>query len=59
MLANVDEVFVDLCRQMLRKDDTMDRGAEDDYYQKYEDPSSARKKKSKRRKRSEHRCVIL
>lgn len=54
--TNVDEVFIDLCRQMLRKYDSVD-ASQDDYYQK-EDPSS-RRKRGKRRRRLEHRCVIL
>jgi Ras-related protein Rap-1B len=56
--VNVDEVFVDLCRQMLRRDDVYDRSAEhDEYYTKHEDSQPGRKRR--RRKRDQHRCVIL
>lgn len=56
---NVDEVFVDLCRQMLRRDDAYDRSQDnDDYYAKPEDRHTSAKKR-RRRKRDNHRCVIL
>ncbi|KAK3330938.1 putative KREV1 protein [Apodospora peruviana] len=59
--TNVDEVFIDLCRQMLRRDDYHDDSRADDiYYQKAEDPSSSTKKKRRRkRKDRDHRCIIL
>jgi hypothetical protein len=57
--VNVDEVFVDLCRQMLRRDDVYDRSADhDDYYAKQEDGHTSGKKR-RRRRRDHHRCVIL
>ncbi|KAI1263819.1 ras-domain-containing protein [Xylariaceae sp. FL1019] len=55
--TNVDEVFIDLCRQMLRRDDASDRREEDEY-----DPyslSSHRKRRRRREKKSTHKCVIL
>ncbi|KAK3394108.1 krev-1 [Podospora didyma] len=56
--TNVDEVFVDLCRQMLRRDDMNDT-RDDEYYQKPEDPSSSKRRRRKKRKDREHRCTIL
>ncbi|KAB5562896.1 ras family-domain-containing protein [Coniochaeta sp. 2T2.1] len=60
---NVDEVFVDLCRQMLRRDDVFDRSADhDDYYTKPEDthtPLGRRRRKRKKDHHNHHRCVIL
>jgi len=58
--ANVDEVFIDLCRQMLRRrDDHVDDPREDVYYQKPEDPSAAKKKRRRKRKDGDRKCVIL
>ncbi|KAK0717077.1 ras family-domain-containing protein [Lasiosphaeria miniovina] len=57
--TNVDEVFVDLCRQMLRRDDYNEDTRDDDYYQKQEYPASSKKRERRRRKDREHRCVIL
>lgn len=57
--ANVDEVFVDLCRQMLRKDDLQGPSHnmyEDDY--KYESHASSDWRR-RRRRRDAHRCTIL
>lgn len=56
--TNVDEVFIDLCRQMLRKDDTSGptHPYEDEY--KYEGNSSSERKR-RRRRRDGHRCTIL
>ncbi|KAH8882728.1 ras small monomeric GTPase [Thozetella sp. PMI_491] len=55
--TNVDEVFTDLCRQMLRRDDAVDHSNEDDYYAK--ENQSSRRRRGRRRKRGEHRCVVL
>ncbi|KAI0138069.1 ras-domain-containing protein [Hypoxylon sp. NC0597] len=62
--TNVDEVFIDLCRQMLRKDDAGDNYADeqDDKFDPYS--ISYYKKRRKRREKerdSSHRprCVIL
>jgi len=58
--VNVDEVFVDLCRQMLRRDDVYDRSQEhDDYYAKLEDAHASGKKRRRRKRDHHHRCVIL
>jgi Ras-related protein Rap-1B len=59
--TNVDEVFIDLCRQMLRKDDAGENYLEEDG--KY-DPYSISYIKKHRRKRKDRdpsrpRCVIL
>ncbi|XXH02670.1 Pre-rRNA-processing protein ipi3 [Hypoxylon texense] len=59
--TNVDEVFIDLCRQMLRKDDAGENYL-DDQEDKF-DPYSISYYKKRRRRRGkdrEHRpCVIL
>jgi Ras-related protein Rap-1B len=64
LLANVDEVFVDLCRQMLRRDDAAtDAGYSEDttYYSKHDShiSTSTSRSKKKRRKEGSPRCVIL
>ncbi|KAK0729739.1 ras family-domain-containing protein [Lasiosphaeris hirsuta] len=56
--VNVDEVFVDLCRQMLRRDDAHD-DTHDIYYQKAEDPSSSKRKRRRKRSGRESRCVVV
>lgn len=53
--TNVDEVFVDLCRQMLHRDDPWGQ-APDDQNNREDTQQSAKKK---RRHRKEHRCTIL
>jgi len=59
--ANVDEVFVDLCRQMLRRDDAAETLAgEEDKFDPYS--ISYYKNRRKRKDGKEHnraRCVIL
>ncbi|KAK4452888.1 ras family-domain-containing protein [Podospora aff. communis PSN243] len=55
--TNVDEVFVDLCRQMLRRDDAPDN-SQDSYYDKGEDHSSSRRRR-KRKQKQGPRCTIL
>ncbi|KAI2637690.1 ras-domain-containing protein [Hypomontagnella submonticulosa] len=59
--TNVDEVFIDLCRQMLRKDDAGEHYLEDqdDKFDPYS--ISYYKKRRRRGKDSSHRprCVIL
>ncbi|KAJ4390318.1 Ras- protein rsr1 [Neurospora sp. IMI 360204] len=64
--TNVDEVFVDLCRQMLRRDDS---GHDDDdarngggygYGQgKQEDCPGTMKKKRRRKRKGDHKCIIM
>ncbi|KUI62616.1 Ras-related protein Rap-1 [Cytospora mali] len=56
--TNVDEVFTDICRQMLRVDDALEAMDEETYESrfKYDDRSRRRR----RRKRKDHpKCVIL
>ncbi|KAK0666302.1 ras family-domain-containing protein [Cercophora samala] len=53
--TNVDEVFIDLCRQLLRREDLLEEQARDDLGQKLDDAAA---KKRRRRKRKE-KCVIL
>ncbi|CAM1502178.1 Fc.00g041620.m01.CDS01 [Cosmosporella sp. VM-42] len=57
--TNVDEVFIDLCRQMLRRDDEVQAqlDAEDSY--KYDLGGSHKKRRRKRRKGDSPRCAIL
>ncbi|KAI1734800.1 ras-domain-containing protein [Xylaria scruposa] len=55
--TNVDEVFIDLCRQMLRKEDAggdMSGRRNDEY-----DPYSHYRRRKRRRDHSRHKCVIL
>ncbi|KAK3310748.1 small GTPase superfamily, partial [Chaetomium strumarium] len=52
--TNVDEAFIDLCRQMLRRDDTHDDLHDDPSSQRAEDAA----KRHRRRKRKD-RCTIL
>lgn len=55
--ANVDEVFIDLCRQMLRKEDEaveLDESTKSDSKN-----SSKRRRKSRFREGSSARCAIL
>ena len=54
--TNVDEVFIDLCRQMLRRDD-LDPAYEDD--ERAPAPSSSHRRSRRRRREGGHRCVIL
>jgi len=58
--TNVDEVFIDLCRQMLRKDDDYG-GADDNDDYKYDSVGGSHKKRRRRRLRehSHPRCVVL
>lgn len=66
--ANVDEVFIDLCRQMLRRDDSGqlddDDGARNGsgygYGQgKQEDGHGPMKKKRRRKRKGDHKCIIM
>ncbi|KAJ9155329.1 Ras family-domain-containing protein [Pleurostoma richardsiae] len=59
--TNVDEVFVDLCRQMLRRDDIYDTMPDDEYTKRINDPYTKRSRRRKRDKHDRHRakCVIL
>ncbi|CAF3431669.1 unnamed protein product [Fusarium graminearum] len=57
--TNVDEVFIDLCRQMLRKEDEQNAndGPNDDY--KYDNGRSSHRRQRRRRKKDSPRCAIL
>ncbi|EAA35290.3 hypothetical protein GE21DRAFT_254 [Neurospora crassa] len=66
--TNVDEVFIDLCRQMLRRDDSGqlddDDGARNGsgygYGQgKQEDGHGPMKKKRRRKRKGDHKCIIM
>ncbi|KAL1894363.1 Ras-related protein rsr1 [Sporothrix stenoceras] len=56
--TNVDEVFIDLCRQMLRREDTDPAFEVDDKMPSHHHSSSNRRVR-RRRRESGHRCVIL
>ena len=53
--ANVDEAFIDLCRQMLRRDDIHDDLRDDPYPLRSDDPGAKRRRK----KRRKEKCTIL
>ncbi|KAI0012076.1 ras family-domain-containing protein [Xylariaceae sp. FL0662B] len=60
--TNVDEVFIDLCRQMLRKDDAGENYLEGDRSDPYSISHYTKRRRRKDRKdRDQHRprCVIL
>jgi hypothetical protein len=53
--ANVDEPFVDLSRQMLRREDIHDDARDDPYPLRADDASAKRR----RRKKRKEKCTIL
>lgn len=55
LIANVDEAFTDLCRQMLRRDDSNDEARDDPSSQRSEDWASRRRRRRKRKEK----CTIL
>lgn len=56
--TNVDEVFTDICRQMLMADDAMEALDEETYETRYKYDDRSRRRR--RRKRKDHpKCVIL
>lgn len=58
--TNVDEVFIDLCRQMLRKDDEQNASMEADEGYKYDHGRSSHNKRHRRKRRKDSpRCAIL
>jgi Ras-related protein Rap-1B len=57
--ANVDEVFIDLCRQMLRRDSSPDDLRDDDYGAKRDEQGQASKRYKRKKRRDGPRCVIL
>ncbi|KAI9780567.1 MAG: Ras- protein rsr1 [Geoglossum umbratile] len=54
--ANVDEVFVDLCRQIIRKDITAAQAREQEAHSRRRDRPS---RPGRRRRRERQRCTIL
>ncbi|KAI9861100.1 MAG: Ras- protein rsr1 [Trichoglossum hirsutum] len=54
--ANVDEVFVDLCRQIIRKDITAAQAREQEAYNRRKERPS---RYGRRRRRENKRCTIL
>lgn len=56
--TNVEEVFIDLCRQMLRKEDEQNTSANVDDSHKYDNPKSSHRRR-RRKKKDSPRCVIL
>lgn len=59
--ANVDEVFVDLCRQMLRREDELNGTDDNDEFSKYDSLGASKGRRRRRRLRngSNPRCTIL
>ena len=59
--ANVDEVFVDLCRQLLRKDDEFNLGGDQDDALKVDGFGNPQKRRRRRRfmNPDRERCTIL
>ncbi|KAI5464224.1 ras family-domain-containing protein [Mariannaea sp. PMI_226] len=57
--TNVDEVFVDLCRQMLRRDDDVQATADNDDNYKYDANGNSQKRRRRRRRKDGPRCLIL
>jgi len=53
--TNVDEAFIDLCRQLLRRDDGHDDPRDDPYPSRADDPGGKRR----RRKKRKEKCTIL
>ncbi|KAH0537414.1 hypothetical protein FGG08_005767 [Glutinoglossum americanum] len=54
--ANVDEVFVDLCRQIIRKDITAAQARDQEAYNRRRERPS---RHGRRRRREKQRCTIL
>lgn len=57
--ANVDEVFIDLCRQMLRKEDETAEPDEGSKIDALKSANNKRRRRSKFRDSTHPRCVIL
>ncbi|KAL9111154.1 MAG: hypothetical protein Q9227_004417 [Pyrenula ochraceoflavens] len=57
--ANVDEVFIDLCRQIIRKDMLLDQAAGYEYDHRVRNRSDRHDRRRSRRHRNRDRCVIL
>jgi hypothetical protein len=54
-VANVDEPYIDLCRQMLRREDNHEEFRDDPLSQRADDLAAKRR----RRKRRKDKCAIL
>lgn len=57
--ANVDEVFIDICRQMLRVDDAIEAMDEETFETRYKYDEHSRKRRRRKRKKDHPKCVIL
>ncbi|KAF5018801.1 hypothetical protein F66182_9219 [Fusarium sp. NRRL 66182] len=57
--TNVDEVFIDLCRQMLRKEDEQNANTDVNDDHKHDHSRSSHRRQRRRRKKDSPRCVIL
>ena len=57
--ANVDEVFIDLCRQMLRKEDDTTDPDDASRIDALKPTNNKRRRRSKFRDSTHPRCVIL
>lgn len=55
-LANVDEAFLHLCRQMLQREDSQDAQSKDDHMSQRGDEYSTKRRRRRRRK---EKCAIL
>ncbi len=55
--TNVDEVFIDLCRQMLRREDLENARYEED--DRHGGQSSSHRRSRRRKREGGHRCPIL
>ncbi|KAF5004920.1 hypothetical protein FDECE_8603 [Fusarium decemcellulare] len=57
--TNVDEVFIDLCRQMLRKEDEQNASIDADDGYKYDNGRNSHRRHRRRRRKDSPRCAIL
>jgi Ras-related protein Rap-1B len=57
--TNVEETFIDLCRQMLRQDDDFDAFDELEAGSKFDAPSRAHRRRRSKMKNKDLRCTIL
>ena len=57
--ANVDEIFVDICRQMLRRDDAMQAVADAEDNEKSGNGLSGYRRRRRTRKKDGQTCIIL
>lgn len=57
--ANVDEIFIDICRQMLRRDDELQAKADAEDGDMANKGPSGHRRRRRGRKKSDQRCIIL